>query len=255
MTAPVAERPKEAARTDVYGEMMRDLLRDGWCSGGVLERDDGYIQPALPVETYFAPYAQWPAGERQALLDVKGRTLDIGCGAGRHALWLQEAGHEVVAIDCSPGAIEICRQRGVRDARLLDLADIDDRLGMFTTFLMLCTNFGLAGTRSATCQLLMRLAALATDEARLIIHSVDPHHASRAEHRAYLMRNARQGRMPGQVRQRLRYRTIATPWFDQIYAAPHEVAQLARGTGWRLEDVLTKPDPEYIGVLTRSQPP
>ena len=40
-----------------------------------------------------------------------GRALDIACGSGRHALWLAEHGWSVTAVDGSPRAIEILRER------------------------------------------------------------------------------------------------------------------------------------------------
>ena len=54
----------------------------------------------------------------------------------------------MVGIDTSPGAIEACRRRGVRDVRLLALAEVDARLGRFDTLLMLGNNFGLLGGRA-----------------------------------------------------------------------------------------------------------
>ncbi|MGI9430406.1 MAG: class I SAM-dependent methyltransferase [Bythopirellula sp.] len=43
---------------------------------------------------------------RQWLGDVAGlKVLDLGCGTGRHALWLAEAGAEVTAVDFSPGML------------------------------------------------------------------------------------------------------------------------------------------------------
>jgi 2-polyprenyl-3-methyl-5-hydroxy-6-metoxy-1,4-benzoquinol methylase len=37
---------------------------------------------------------------------VKGRVLDVGCGAGRHSLYLQEKGFDVLGTDISPLASE-----------------------------------------------------------------------------------------------------------------------------------------------------
>jgi methylase of polypeptide subunit release factors len=94
----------------------------------VVERDDGFIG-TTPRPFYFEPFRRWPAHHRRAMRLVRGRVLDVGAGAGRVALHLQERGHEVVAIDISPGAVEVCRRRGVRDARVCPIEDVDESLG------------------------------------------------------------------------------------------------------------------------------
>lgn len=86
----------------------------------IIERDDGFLGAVKPV--YFAPVTQWPAVERRAPRWVRGRVLDASVGAGRAALELQRRGRSIVGIDVSPGAVEVARGRGVRDARLLAFA-------------------------------------------------------------------------------------------------------------------------------------
>jgi ubiquinone/menaquinone biosynthesis C-methylase UbiE len=51
-----------------------------------------------------------------ALEDLEpGRALDLGCGSGRHAVWLAERGWQVTAVDFSPEAL---RQAGERAAEV-----------------------------------------------------------------------------------------------------------------------------------------
>ena len=71
------------------------------------------------MSTYFSSYDDWPDNVKEAMSFVQGRVLDVGVGAGRFALYLQEQGHEVLGIDVSPGILEVCRQRGVQDLRQL----------------------------------------------------------------------------------------------------------------------------------------
>jgi malonyl-CoA O-methyltransferase len=49
---------------------------------------------------------------RQALGDVSGlAVLDLGCGTGRHALWLSGAGGNVTAVDFSEGMLNEARRK------------------------------------------------------------------------------------------------------------------------------------------------
>jgi 2-polyprenyl-3-methyl-5-hydroxy-6-metoxy-1,4-benzoquinol methylase len=52
---------------------------------------------------------------------VKGRVLDIGVGAGRHSLYLQEKGFNVLGIDVSPLILEVCRKRGLKKSKLMQI--------------------------------------------------------------------------------------------------------------------------------------
>ena len=52
------------------------------------------------------------------------RILDIGAGAGRAALALQAMGRQVLAVDVSPGAVEVCRRRGVVSTSLGTVHDL-----------------------------------------------------------------------------------------------------------------------------------
>lgn len=54
---------------------------------------------------------------------ARGRVLDVGAGAGRHALALQARGLSVCAIDVSPICVELLRARGVEDAHEADVWD------------------------------------------------------------------------------------------------------------------------------------
>src|SRR5512140_2914740 len=55
-----------------------------------------------------------------------GRALDLACGTGRHALWLAERGWSVTAVDGSPKAIEILRQRAAGLRIETQIADLED---------------------------------------------------------------------------------------------------------------------------------
>jgi 2-polyprenyl-3-methyl-5-hydroxy-6-metoxy-1,4-benzoquinol methylase len=87
---------------DAFGHLMYDYLHGKDETGEIVEREDGFVNISGGGKVYFSAYDDWPDYEKTAMKYTKGRVLDIGCGAGRHALFLQERGLEVVAIDNSP---------------------------------------------------------------------------------------------------------------------------------------------------------
>jgi SAM-dependent methyltransferase len=236
---------------DALGRLMLDHL-DGDAAQPLLERDDGDVGPALGPEWLFAERSQWPEAEQMAFEFVRGRVLDIGAGAGRHSLEAQRGGLDVVAIDISPGSVEVCRRRGVRDARLLPLEAIDAGLGMFDTALLLCGNFGLAGDPEGTKTLLRTLHEITSADGRIVLDTVDPYLENDDADLAYLERNRAAGRMPGQVRIRIRYREQATPWFDLLLVSQAELEELVAETGWRIAWAANGEPPDYYVVLEKA---
>jgi SAM-dependent methyltransferase len=172
--------------------------------------------------------------------------LDVGVGAGRVALELQSRGHEVVGIDVSPLAVEVARRRGVRHAEVCGFDDVDESLGGFDTAVLFGNNFGLFGSRAGAKRRLRRLRELGVT--RILGASRDPYGTDDPVHLAYHARNRERGRMPGQLRIRVRYRGYASPWFEYLLVSPDEMAELAASGGWELVRVL-EGEPVNVGVL------
>ena len=224
---------------DALGQMLL-----GGTGLEIIERDDGFLDAVKMV--YFAPVAGWPAVERRALRWVRGRVLDAGVGAGRAALELQLRGRSVVAIDVSPGALEVARGRGVRDVRLLAFEELDDSVGQFDTIVMFGNNFGLFGSPSKARRLLRRLRPLAD---RIVAGSNNPYATEDPAHLAYQEHNRNRGRMPGQLRLRNRYRDLIGPWFDYLIVSPDEMATILEGTGWRIRRLLEESGSGYYVAI------
>ena len=79
-------------------------------------------------------------------------------------------------------------------------------------------------------------AALATaprrDDARgrILAGSMDVTSTDDPEHLAYQERNVRRGRLPGQIRLRVRYRRLVGPWLDWLFVSKAELEEIVAGT-------------------------
>jgi hypothetical protein len=164
-------------------------------------------------------------------------------------LFLQERGLAVTAIDNSPGAIELCRLRGIDDARIVDIADVASLDGAFDTVLMLGSNFGLFGGFHRAKLLLKKLACCTDRNAQIIAQTRDPYKTTEPTHLAYHNRNRRMG---GQVRMRVRYKEYATPWMDYLFVSEAELKVIVDDTGWGIEEITAGDGPVYFARLKKT---
>ncbi len=237
-------------RQDAFGLLLTDHFAGETCSEFV-ERDDGYLVATGNLAAYFATFDEWPPRFQQAMGYVRGRVLDVGVGAGRFALHLQEQGHEVVGIDVSPGALEICRKRGVKDVRQMPFHRVDASLGSFDTVLMMGNNFGLFANPRRAKWMLRRLKRLTGPNARIVAESLDIYGTDKPEHLAYHDRNRRRGRMAGEIRLRVRYREVIGEWFDYLMVSQAEMLEIVEDTGWRVAEFIGGTGGQYIGVMEK----
>lgn len=241
---------KSGRNQDAFGLLLADHLAGEACFE-FIERDDGYLMATDNLPAYFAPYTEWPPRMQQAMEFVRGRVLDVGVGAGRFALYLQERGHEVVGIDVSPGALEICRKRGVKNVKQVPFHSVDASLGTFDTVLMMGNNFGLFANPRRAKWMLRRLKKLTSQDARIVAESLDIYGTDKPEHLGYHDRNRQRGRMAGEIRLRVRYRQLVGDWFDYLMVSQAEMQDVVEGTGWGVAEFIGRTGGQYIGVMEK----
>ena len=238
-------------REDAYGREVYDYFKHGTgCE--IVERDDGLISTSMGPAAYFSEYRDWGPHLRKAIAFARGRVLDVGCGAGRHSLYLQKKGHDVLGIDTSPLAARVARLRGVGKVRVMPVTKVGPKLGKFDTIVMFGNNFGLFESRKRARWLLRRFRSITNEGARIIVETVDPYRTTERCHLDYHKFNRRRGRMSGQTRLRVRYLTYATPWFDYLLVSPDEMKKLLEGTGWRVTRFFKSKGPSYTAVIERT---
>lgn len=246
---------KLKSEEDAFGQEMWACFRDQRASE-IVERDDGYFDASVVgPRMYFSEYEDWRPIEKQAMKFVSGRILDVGCGAGRHSLYLQKKGFDVVGIDSSPLAIKICRLRGLKRAKVMPIEDVDFEANSFDTIIMMGNNFGLFGSFRKARRLLKKFLNMTSENGLIIASTRDPYKTTNPDHLEYHKLNRERGRMSGQLRIRVRFRKTVGRWFDYLIVSKKEMEEILSGTGWRIKEFVDSSDSEYITIIDKDHNP
>ena len=126
----------------------------------------------MDVAYLFRSFDEMPSIEQKALLLAKGKTLDVGCGAGSHSLYLQnERKIDVHSIDISKNAIQACLLRGLKNIRAIDVLDLENE--KYDTILLLMNGTGIFETLEKSTIYLQKLKSLLNPNGQILIDSSD----------------------------------------------------------------------------------
>jgi SAM-dependent methyltransferase len=181
----------------------------------------------MPVDVYFRKAEDMPELEWIALQQCKGKVLDIGAGAGSHALVLQEMGLDITALDISPQAAAVMESRGVKKILCQDFFILEEPAS-FDTLLLLMNGIGLAGTLDGLRKFLAKARSLLRPGGQLIFDSSDI---------AYLY----EGKIPdmpdyyGEILYQYEYRRQQSDWFKWLFIDRKTLREIAFSEGWHTE--------------------
>lgn len=154
---------------DLFGRALLDFF-NGNHTDNLITSTNISDEDELPLPYLFRSFNEMPKLEQKALQMTKGKTLDVGCGAGSHSLYLQEKGIQVNAIDVSKGAVEVAKLRGVHQ---VELKDILDETEPFDTILLLMNGTGIFQEVSQVARYLTHIKSLLNINGQLLIDSSD----------------------------------------------------------------------------------
>jgi SAM-dependent methyltransferase len=237
---------------DAYGRQLLAQHNSQRATAEIIERDDLFIDTGSEAGLYLREYKQWSPLERRAIKSAQGKILDIGCGAGRHSLYLQQKGFDVTGIDNSPGAIKVCKLRGLKKTFVRPIGEVDKfKADSFETILMLGNNFGLFGSARGAKLTLKKLSRITTPGARIVAGTRNPYKTSDPNHLQYHRWNKMRGRMPGQIRMRVRFEKAVGKWFDYLFVAPYEMEEILSDTDWMVEKFIAPEQANYFAVMRK----
>ena len=231
------------SKPDILGSAMLDFI-NGRPYENIETRTSVAGLDELPVPYLFRAFDEMPELERKALRMANGSVLDIGCGSGSHTLWLQEKGLEVKAIDISPGAIETCRIRGVKNAEVQDIWKLEGET--FDTLLMLMNGMGICGKLEKLPDLLKKLKRLLKPEGQILADSSDL---------IYMFEDEDSESLPsdhyyGEVQFETRYKDLRSDPFPWLYVDYHNLALHANHAGFSCELICQGEHYDYMARLT-----
>ncbi len=209
-----------------------------------------FDEDEIPVKDLFRTFPQMPLLERTALQQASGRILDVGAGSGCHALALQEMGKEVCAIDISTLSVEVMKQRGVTDARAVNL--FDERFAeSFDTILMLMNGAGIVGRLERMPDFFRRMKLLLRPGGSILMDSSDLRYLFEEEDGSFLIDLADD--YYGEIDFQMQYKDVKGEVFDWLYVDFQTLSLYAEECGFRAELVKEGKHYDYLARLTTSQ--
>ena len=235
---------------EVFGKALYGYWKGDHKTKGFYVRDDG-LRSDCDVGDYFLQYPDFLNVEKKALKFSKGKILDIGCGAGRHVLYLQSKGFDVLGIDFSKLAIRVCKGRGCKKCKVMDIFKSNFKQGYFDTILLMGTNIGISGTLKNAVKLLRICMKITSKDGLLILTTKDVAARKEKEQIEYNEKNIKAGKYVGERVLRSEYKGAKGNWFRWLHVDPKTLQEIASETGWKIEKIFKSKKNIYSVVLKK----
>ncbi|MCJ8166384.1 class I SAM-dependent methyltransferase [Pontibacter sp. E15-1] len=230
---------------DPMGAAMLDYLQ-GNAAAEVIVASNLTEDDIIPAYYLFREEKEMPELELLALAACQGAVLDVGAGAGSHTLALQNRGHEVTALDFSAGAVEVMRQRGVRNVLHQDILDLKD--ARYDTLLLLMNGIGIAGDLSGLDRFLRHAKSLLKPGGQLLLESSDILYMFEDEDGSVLL-DLNAGYY-GEVKYNMTYKDHESGWFNWLFIDAAILEDHATEAGFGFEVLYEGEFGNYLAQLT-----
>jgi len=228
-------------KTDIFGEALQDYFEKRIQSPLILHNNYGEDEE-MPLDIFFRDPEDFPELEFIALALCDGKVLDVGAGAGSHSLYLQEKGFEVTALDLSPQACNIMKNRGVK--KVLNRNIFDYVAVKYDTLLFLMNGIGLAENIEGLQKLLVQCKKILKKGGQLIFDSSNI--AYLYEEDLSLPKN----HYYGEVIFQYEYKSEQGAPFGWLYIDQKTLIKLAQQDGWVVQILYEDENDQYLVRLS-----
>lgn len=198
----------------------------------------------IPLEVLFRSYDEMPELEQIALKKSSGKVLEIGAGAGVHALELIKKGLDVTAIEISVGAVEYLKSKNI-NAIHSDFFKFNE--GKYDTIISLMNGLGIAGTLSNLEKTLNHCKSLLNPDGKIICDSSDIRYLYEDEDGSLWVDLNTE--YYGNFRFQMKYKDQIGPWFDWLYVDFDNLFKVAKKCGLKATRIYEKDD-HYLAEIT-----
>lgn len=207
-----------------------------------------FDEDEIPVAILFRSFDEMPEIERKALQMAKGRIIDVGAGAGCHALALQQMQKDVTAVDISPLSIETMKSRGVTNVLQQDFFTLTET---FDTVLMLMNGIGIAGSIDKLPSFFRHIDNILAPDGQLLLDSSDISYIFEEEDGIIYLPEG--DRYYGELEYKMQYRDVVGDPFPWLYVDFETLSDIAAQHGFRAELVESGEHYDYLARIVREQ--
>ncbi len=230
---------------DIIGKAILDYFHGNYTEDIITETNISE-EDEMPLPYLFRSFEEMPLVEQTALFLAHGRILDVGCGAGIHSLYLQNKGFDVMAIDISKGAVEVCRLRGLKNVENLDILQVDQK--KFDTILLLMNGTGIFQKLDNIAKYLAHLKSILADSGQILIDSSDLKYMFDEDDlaidtEAYY----------GELEYSMRYKGEQSDIFNWLYLDENTFETVSKLSGFDFEIMARGDNYDYLARLTTNK--
>ncbi|HWV71072.1 MAG TPA: class I SAM-dependent methyltransferase [Pseudosphingobacterium sp.] len=227
-------------KTDIFGEALQDYFEKRIQSPLILHNNYGEDED-MPLDIFFRDPEDFPELEFIALALCDGKVLDVGAGAGSHSLYLQEKGFDVTALELSPQACNIMKNRGVK--KVLNCNIFDYTGEKYDTLLFLMNGIGLAENIEGLEKLLNQCKKIIKKGGQLIFDSSNI---------AYLYEEGLSlpSHYYGEVIFQYEYKSEQGAQFGWLYIDQKTLTKIAQQDGWVVQILYEDENDQYLVRLS-----
>lgn len=228
---------------DIIGNAILDYFHGNYTEDIITETNISE-EDEMPLPYLFRSFKEMPLVEQTALFLANGKILDVGCGAGIHSLYLQNKGFDVMAIDISKGAVEVCRLRGLKNVEHLDILQIDQK--KFDTILLLMNGTGIFQKLDNIPKYLAHLNSILAESGQILIDSSDLKYMFDEDDLAINTEG-----YYGELEYSMRYKEKQSDIFNWLYLDENTFETSSKLSGFNFEIMARGDNYDYLARLTK----